>query len=356
LSRRGYVDSSERIPPGWRVAHAERWPINNPAFPESFKIEEWRFRTHGEVDNPLKFTYEQFQKLPHVTKVLDHHCIDGWSYLGQSWDGVDISLVREMSGVRSSAKYMVFECFEAASQRFPMGQDILLADGQNGSPLSKAAGYPLRVVAPGEFGYKSRKRVRGIKFCPEREVDQLEESFSKAGLSDLYSAHVERANPWTVDNSERKKFLRGVFAADADELRQSKKQEYLDGNPKLLPSENLQEFEICKLDQLRQSPSGVKTVVNGSEILLVDFAGKILAVEPICTHLGSDLSQGRCNPDAGTIKCPLHGAVFDVATGKCLMGSMGCDGDAFPDIRKYKISVKQDAVFVDRKQDWGPIW
>lgn len=358
MNKRGYVDSAERIPPGWRVAHSEKWPVNNPhaALPADFNIEDWRFRTSGEVDNPLDLTYEKFQSLPHVTKTLDHHCIDGWSYLGQSWDGVDISVIKDRSRVKDFAKYMVVECIEAASQRFPIDQYLLLADGQNRSVLSKAAGYPLRVIAPGEFGYKSRKWICGIRFCAEREVDQLEKSFFKIGLQEVYSAEVAGANPWTVDNQERKKFLRGVFAADTEDLRLSKREAYLSGNINSPDLGDSQEFEVCKLDQLRQSPGGLKAVVRGSEILLIDFADEIFAVEPICTYLGSDLARGKYNPDAGTLKCPLHGAVFDVATGKCLSGSMGCDGDAFPDVRRYKISVRRGAVFVDRNQEWGPMW
>src|SRR5579872_4695841 len=98
MNARGYADYSERMPPGWHLAPTDRWPINNPESgrPRDFKIEKWRLRTRGAVENPLELSVEEFHDLPHVTRVLDHHCIDGWSYLGQTWDGVDISVIKEM--------------------------------------------------------------------------------------------------------------------------------------------------------------------------------------------------------------------------------------------------------------------
>ncbi|MBW3606782.1 MAG: molybdopterin-dependent oxidoreductase [Actinobacteria bacterium] len=42
--------------------------------------------------------------------------------------------------------------------------DVLLADGLAGSPLTVATGGPLRLVAPGQYGYKSVRHVCGIEY------------------------------------------------------------------------------------------------------------------------------------------------------------------------------------------------
>jgi nitrite reductase/ring-hydroxylating ferredoxin subunit len=358
MSKRGYADYPERIPPGWRVASVEYWPINNPysSHKADFEIENWRFRTYGEVENPLELTYEEFRSLPHVSKTLDHHCVDGWSYLGQSWNGVDISVIKEKTGVRGSARYLIVEGARTASQRFPIEQDLLLADGQSGSTLSRAAGYPLRLVAPGEFGFKSRKWIDGIKFCASAEVDGFDKGLMEDGIYEHYSEKVSSFNPWTVDNNERKSFLRNNFTADTERARRKKKEEHLLEHHHGAPLTDADAFQLCSLEELKESKVGLKFVVNGSEILLVLSRGKVYAVEPICTHIGSDLSRGKVNRDAGTVKCPLHGAVFDVANGACLSASYGAEGDAFPAIRTYKIRVDRDAISVERNQKWGPIW
>ena len=356
MSKRGYADYPGRVPPGWRIAPVDRWPINNPGSDQlkDFKVENWRFKTYGEVDSPLELTYEEFQKLPHVSKILDHHCIDGWSFLGQSWNGVDISVIKELTHVKDTARYLLIESTISSSQRFPIDQDLFLADGQNGSKLSKSAGYPLRLVAPGEFGFKSRKWIDGIKFCVSPERDGLETAFLHDGVYELYSERVCDFNPWTVDNSSRKNFLRKIFAADTERTREEKKREYL----KEVGSSDQTNGEsrmLCSLDDLAKKGTK-KFVVNGNEVLVLKSANEIHAVEPICTHLGTDLGPGKFNGEAKTLKCPLHGAVFDLVTGDCLSGSYGCDGDTFPNIRTYKITVHDGSVYVERDQEWGKIW
>ncbi len=357
MSNRGYADYPERMPPGWFVAPAEKWPINNPnpAFPDDFDIKNWRFRTSGEVDRPLDLTYEEFRRLPHVNKILDHHCVDGWSFLGQSWDGVELSEIKKLTQVRSDARFVMIEGARCLSQRFPVDQDLLLADGQAGRELPKAAGFPLRLVDPGEFGFKSRKWIDSIRFCSAEEVDGLENSFKDIGSYEFYCEKVGPLNPWTVDNNDRKHFLRQVFTADTEQARQKKKREHLEkSGVSMLPDPNLEEVELCRRDALNEK--GLRLIVNGSELLLVNSSSGIRAVEPICTHLGTDLSKGKINYDARTIKCPLHGAVFDLASGGCLSGSYGSEGDAFPGLRTYEIRVTERAIFLPRKQYWGEVW
>jgi nitrite reductase/ring-hydroxylating ferredoxin subunit len=71
----------------------------------------------------------------------------------------------------------------------------------------------------------------------------------------------------------------------------------------------------------------------------------IYAIEPMCTHQGTDISKGKLNPSGNTIKCPLHGVIFDVRTGSCLASRYGIDGDNFPPIRTYKVKVVSNEVF-----------
>lgn len=361
MSKRGYTDNPDRIPPGWNVLSLDKWPINNPS-PGSgvtFSLEKWKFRTCGEVDNPLELSYAEFQALPHVTKTLDHHCIDGWSYLGQSWDGVDISVIKEATRVSERARFVMIEGEHIASQRFPVDQDLLLADGQEGSKLLKTVGYPLRIVAPGEFGYRSRKWVDTIRFCSEMEQDDLEQGFEKAGAYPVYVDGIRSTNPWTVDDGVRKRFLRTVFTHETAEVRGKRRLEHLAKNTtahNIQPSVHKNEVRLCSVENLVRSPAGLKVVVNGSEVLLVRCGDEVFATEPLCTHMGTDMSRGQVNPRAKTIKCPLHGALFDVANGNCLSGSYGSDGGAFPPIRTYRIRVEEDEVYLERRQEWGLVW
>jgi nitrite reductase/ring-hydroxylating ferredoxin subunit len=58
--------------------------------------------------------------------------------------------------------------------------------------------------------------------------------------------------------------------------------------------------------------------VSGWHILICKIEGAYHAVNDRCTHAASLLSTGRIR--RGAVMCPLHGARFDVASGKCLGG------------------------------------
>ena len=57
---------------------------------------------------------------------------------------------------------------------------------------------------------------------------------------------------------------------------------------------------------------------NGTNILLCRVQGVIHAVSAFCTHQGACLQGGRVR--GTTISCPLHGARFDLLTGRVLGG------------------------------------
>lgn len=367
-AKKGYPDFPKRVPPGWRVAQSDKWLINNedPGERNAFDIINWRLEICGEVQNPQKITYEEFQKLPHVTKTLDHHCVDGWSFLGQVWTGVEMSTIIEESRVSPDANYVLAEGAGGISQSFAIKDDLLLADGQNGGSLPRPAGYPLRIVAPGQFGNRSVKWLRKLTFSRERLVDTREQKYETYGILDMYLTGMRDRDPWTVDNSFRKSFLQRLFAQNTETRRVKKRQEYLNSEThigthslrtelKVEQQNSTGEISLCKLSDLADGGPPSKFVVDGYEILVMKAKGKVYAMEPMCTHHGADLSKGKINFDARTIKCPLHGACFDLESGDCLLGSNGSDGDAFPKARIYQIRVDPDRVLVSRRQEWGQL-
>ena len=61
-------------------------------------------------------------------------------------------------------------------------------------------------------------------------------------------------------------------------------------------------------------------VVNGWPVLVARAAGGVYAVLDRCTHAASTLSEGRIRRTA--VCCPLHGALFDLASGRCVGGGL----------------------------------
>ena len=77
---------------------------------------------------------------------------------------------------------------------------------------------------------------------------------------------------------------------------------------------------------------------DDKHILLCRIAGKYHAVSNICSHARVLLSKGRLR--GTTITCPLHGARFDVTSGKCL------GGPAFQDIASYSVSDEDNEIII----------
>ncbi|MGE0627619.1 MAG: Rieske (2Fe-2S) protein [Hyphomicrobiaceae bacterium] len=73
-------------------------------------------------------------------------------------------------------------------------------------------------------------------------------------------------------------------------------------------------------------------------IVLVEHEGGIYALGNICPHAYALMSEGFL--DGEQLECPLHGAIFDVRTGKCL------GGPTDEDLPVYEVRVEGDDVFV----------
>ncbi len=56
--------------------------------------------------------------------------------------------------------------------------------------------------------------------------------------------------------------------------------------------------------------------VGDIEIAVARCDGEFYAFTNICSHEHAYLSEGEVDPDECVIECPLHGARFDMATGR----------------------------------------
>ena len=95
--------------------------------------------------------------------------------------------------------------------------------------------------------------------------------------------------------------------------------------------------DVAARDQLDADfPLGVE--VNGQSIGIYLVDGQVHAIEDICPHAEAMLSQGFV--ENGVVECPLHGAQFEIATGKCLneIGER--------DIRCFPVKVENGRVVI----------
>lgn len=72
---------------------------------------------------------------------------------------------------------------------------------------------------------------------------------------------------------------------------------------------------VCKTDQVEEDYPYSATL-EGKEIGIYHLDGDYYALEDVCPHAYALLSEGFV--EDGKVECPLHEAVFDIKTGKCL--------------------------------------
>ena len=95
--------------------------------------------------------------------------------------------------------------------------------------------------------------------------------------------------------------------------------------------------KVAELGEL--SPGNLKMVeVGDDQILLANVAGNIYACDNVCTHAFAPLSEGGL--DEEQIECPLHGSVFNVATGEVI------DPPAVKNLRVFQVRIEGQDILV----------
>ncbi len=77
--------------------------------------------------------------------------------------------------------------------------------------------------------------------------------------------------------------------------------------------------------------------LGGWSVLVVKVEDGYRAVNDRCTHQAALLSPGRVR--RGAIMCPLHGARFEAATGRCI-------GGAYADLRTFPLRIEGGVIEV----------
>lgn len=78
--------------------------------------------------------------------------------------------------------------------------------------------------------------------------------------------------------------------------------------------------------------------VAGWHVLVAQTDNGFTAVNDRCTHQAAMLSGGRVR--RGTIMCPLHGARFELATGKCI-------GATYGDLRLFVLRIVDGMIEIE---------
>jgi len=176
----------DRVPPGQYLTRD--FPVLSAGPTPHTPLEEWTFSIVSGGERKT-WTWDELRALPRETVTVDIHCVTRWSKLDTTWEGVAIQTILELAQVRPSATHVVSHAEQGYTANLPLSvvddDDVMLADMFDGEPLEPEHGYPLRLLVPKRYFWKSSKWIRGLEFL---DHDQL-------GFWERYGYNND-ADPW----------------------------------------------------------------------------------------------------------------------------------------------------------------
>jgi len=159
----------DRVPPGQEVT--EKWPVLHDGKISNIDTSRWTFTISGMVEKERNISYQEFMSLPRVKVFSDIHCVTGWSKLNNLWEGVSTRVVGELSHILPEARFVIVHAARGFTTNLSLDDffesDALFAIKRNNKALSPEHGYPVRLVVPRLYFWKSAKWVVGVEFTEE---------------------------------------------------------------------------------------------------------------------------------------------------------------------------------------------
>jgi DMSO/TMAO reductase YedYZ molybdopterin-dependent catalytic subunit len=160
-----------RLPPGQYLT--EKWPVLHAGSLPRVDLAVWDFKDWGEVEEPLRLTWEEFTELPATEITIDIHCVTRWSRFDTTFRGVHWRDLAARVRPKPTARFVVAHAEQGFTANVPLAaiedDDAVFAYEADGEPLTPDHGWPLRLVVPSRYFWKSAKWLRGLEL---RSTDQ----------------------------------------------------------------------------------------------------------------------------------------------------------------------------------------
>ena len=179
-----------RLPPG--QVRTDKWPVLHHGSVPQVDLGTWDLRVYGSVERPARWNWTEFQALPRVTVRSDIHCVTRWSRFDNAWRGVAFAEVMRQVAPKSEARFAVIHAEQGFTTNLALAElikdDVLLAWQHDGADLTPEHGWPLRLVVPRRYFWKSAKWVRGVELTDR----------DRPGFWEQNGYHNE-ADPWSEE-------------------------------------------------------------------------------------------------------------------------------------------------------------
>ena len=172
-----------RLPPGQYFT--DKWPVLHAGDVPKVDLATWTLEISGEVEEPLSLTYEQLTALPATEVTTDIHCVTRWSRFDAQFKGVHWSELAKLCRPKPTARFAIAHAEQDFSANVPLAaiedESALVVYEADGAPLTPDHGWPVRLVVPSKYFWKSAKWLRGIELS----------AVDKPGFWERYGYHNE---------------------------------------------------------------------------------------------------------------------------------------------------------------------
>jgi DMSO/TMAO reductase YedYZ molybdopterin-dependent catalytic subunit len=156
-----------RLPPGQYLT--EKWPVLHAGDVPDVDLAGWEFRVWGEVEEPLTLSFAELTALPATDVTTDIHCVTRWSRFDAGFRGVHWRELAARCRPTPSARFVVAHAEGGFTSNLPVAAledaHALVAWDADGAPLTPEHGWPLRLVVPSRYFWKSAKWLRGLELA-----------------------------------------------------------------------------------------------------------------------------------------------------------------------------------------------
>jgi len=167
--RRQQGDITARLPPGQYLENG--FPVLSAGPTPRTPTGAWSFSIWEGGRERKRWTWDEFQALPHEEFSADIHCVTKWSKLDTHWKGVSVD--RVLDGIDSNARYVMAASDGGYTSNLPL-EDVLHGKAWivwqfEGMPLAPEHGGPARLLVPHLYLWKSAKWIRSLRLLEQDE-------------------------------------------------------------------------------------------------------------------------------------------------------------------------------------------
>ncbi len=172
--RRQSAATAGRLPPG--QYETRDFPVLSAGPTPRTPLAKWDFTLRGPGAPAARWTWDEFQALPHETVTTDIHCVTKWSKLGTVWEGVSLDTLLAEAAARGvgQAPYVLAVSDGGYTTNLPLadvtGGKAWVAVKYDGVPLAPEHGGPARLLVPHLYFWKSAKWVRQVRLMERDEA------------------------------------------------------------------------------------------------------------------------------------------------------------------------------------------